>query len=492
MVEAYATKKSYQGDAGLNLVALANAGRNPALPLAIRVADTSLVIEQLLRTLPNQRYVGRACWQNRRVLAKVFVGPKASKHYYRELTGVNLLLTHAVTTPVLLAQEVTDEGGCLLFDYLEDSQTLDQQWQQVVHEPLLSPHQQRILQQALSAIAGLHLKGLWQQDLHLDNLLVKDNQVYWIDGDGITAEKVGVALSAEKIEANLAVFFAQLPLGVESFLPSLMDYYHNYNDTVQIDTARLKKAISNIRKWRVKDILKKVGRDCTLFSVKNTAQGFYGVLRTEEDTLMPLLNNPDQYIDQGRFIKGFGTTNVADSIVNGKHILLKRYNIKSIKHKLSRFWRPTRGWHSWQEGFRLLTLGIPTAKPLALIEERHLWMRGRAWLVTEYLDGPDLLSHFKQYEQTMPPEAELIALEQLFASLIATRISHGDLKGTNLFWVNNQWVLIDLDAVKQHSCRVSFKKAYQKDRSRFLRNWPKDTALYKLLDKRLPHVDKIA
>ena len=32
------------------------------------------------------------------------------------------------------------------------------------------------------------------------------------------------------------------------------------------------------------------------------------------------------------------------------------------------------------------------------------------------------------------PEAELLALDHLFAELIRERISHGDFKGHNLFW----------------------------------------------------------
>lgn len=470
---------------------LTQAGRTPALPLEIELQDGTLRIETLLRTLPNQRYVGKACWHGETVLAKLFVGGKASKHYQRELEGVTLLANQHINTPTLLSHQVTEQGGYLLFNFLENAQTLYQNWQLLSTEPLLTYQQRDILHKALQAITELHLQGLWQQDLHLDNLLQQDNQLYWIDGDGIRIEKAGQPLSKDKVTDNLAIFFAQLPSTIQPFLADLLDFYQTFNPSVQLSLDQLHKAIQKVRAWRVRDILKKIGRDCTLFSVKSTANGLYAVVRKEQEILAPLLTNPDQVIDQGHFIKGFGTTNVVDSIVNGKHILLKRYNIKNFKHKLSRFWRPTRGWHSWQEGFRLKMLGIPTAEPLALLEERCCWARGRAWLVTEYLDSPDLRTHLKAYEETPPPEAELKALDALFATLIENRISHGDLKGTNLFWVNNHWVLIDLDAVKQHKCIHSFKRAYAKDRARFLRNWSKESALYKLFDQRLPKAHDI-
>ena len=84
------------------------------------------------------------------------------------------------------------------------------------------------------------------------------------------------------------------------------------------------------------------------------------------------------------------------------------------------------------------------------------------------------------------PEAELAALEQLFAELIRERISHGDLKGYNLFWHEGRWALIDLDSMCQHTTASGFASAYAKDRARFMRNWPESSALYQVLDQRLP------
>ena len=34
----------------------------------------------------------------------------------------------------------------------------------------------------------------------------------------------------------------------------------------------------------------------------------------------------------------------------------------------------------------------------------------------------------------------------------------------------------------------TFARAYERDRARFLRNWPADSRLFKLLDQRLPQV----
>ncbi|EPN07904.1 hypothetical protein A249_12142, partial [Pseudomonas syringae pv. actinidiae ICMP 18804] len=96
-------------------------------------------------------------------------------------------------------------------------------------------------------------------------------------------------------------------------------------------------------------------------------------------------------------------------------------------------------------------LGIATPKPMAVQEQRFLGLRSKAWLVTEFIDGPDIIER---------------------------RISHGDFKGHNLFWHTDRWAMIDLDAMQQHSSQSSFAAAYARDRARFMRNWPVESALH--------------
>ena len=185
---------------------------------------------------------------------------------------------------------------------------------------------------------------------------------------------------------------------------------------------------------------------------------------------------------------GVSAATVARIELNGRSLVLKRYNIKNWLHGLKRFWRPSRAWHSWVEGHRLELLGIATPRPLAVVERRWCWLRGRAYLLTEYCGGPDLIARFAPYLESAPPESELAALDRLFAALIRERISHGDLKGHNLFWDEGRWSLIDLDAMRQHRRQASFARAYARDRARFLRNWPVDSPLHRVLDQRLPRL----
>ncbi|WP_439857769.1 lipopolysaccharide kinase InaA family protein [Pseudomonas syringae] len=476
----------------MRLSELKTAGRTPELPMSLTLADAAgsaeLQLLTLLRVLPGQRYVGAGVWRGRTVLAKLLVGDKAARHFQRELAGVRLLAEQGLTTPLLLADGLQDgEGGWLLFEFLEQAPSLGDAWTAVKHLPPLADEQQAVLGEALSAIARQHAKGLWQEDLHLDNLLRHKGQLYLIDGAGIRAEQAGTPLSRQKVLENLGVFFAQLPRSFEPFTEELLVHYLLSNAEHGLPMEALQKQIDKVRSWRLKDFMSKTVRDCSLFSVEDSASVFRAIRREEEPAMLPVLSQADALLDKGHLYKTGGAASVGRVEVNGRPLVIKRYNIKNFSHWLKRFWRPSRAWHSWREGNRLMFLGIATPKPLAVQEKRFLGLRSKAWLVTEFINGPDIIERFAPYvENGDAPEVELLALDRLFAQLIQARISHGDFKGHNLFWHVDRWAMIDLDAMQQHSSQSSFAAAYARDRARFMRNWPTHSALHQLLEQRLP------
>jgi len=478
----------------MRLSELKAAGRTPATPMNLALADAAgpaeLQLLSLLRVLPGQRYVGAGVWRGRPVLAKLLVGAKAARHFQRELAGVRLLAQQGLTTPLLLADGLQEgEGGWLLFELLEPAQSLGNAWAEVENQTPLSDAQQSVLAEALTAIAQLHAKGLWQEDLHLDNLLRHDGKLYLIDGAGIRAEEAGKPLSRQKVLENLGVFFAQLPKAFEPFIEELSVHYLLSNGEHGLPMEALQKQIDKVRSWRLKDFLDKTGRDCSLFSVIDGASELRAIRREEEAAMLPVLAEADALLDQGHLYKTGGAASVGKVQVDGRTLVIKRYNIKDFAHWLKRFWRPSRAWHSWREGNRLMFLGIATPKPLAVQEQRFLGLRRTAYLVTEFLPGPDIIERFAPYVASgEAPEAELVALDNLFAQLIGERISHGDLKGHNVFWDQDRWALIDLDAMCQHSSAASFATAFARDRARFMRNWPVDSALHQLLEQRLPKI----
>ena len=137
------------------------------MTLADAAGSADLQLLSLLRMLPGQRYVGAGIWRGTPVLAKLLVGGNAARHFQRELEGVKLLGAQGLTTPQLLADGLKEgEGGWLLFELLEGAQSLGDAWAAVENLPVLADEQQQVLGEALAAVAHMHAKGLWQEDLH--------------------------------------------------------------------------------------------------------------------------------------------------------------------------------------------------------------------------------------------------------------------------------------------------------------------------------------
>lgn len=89
----------------MRLADLTVAGREPACPALVELSGAaSLHVDSWLRILPGQRYVGRARWNGRQVLAKLMVGAKAQRHYRHELAGAKLLAGQHLPTPALVGQ----------------------------------------------------------------------------------------------------------------------------------------------------------------------------------------------------------------------------------------------------------------------------------------------------------------------------------------------------------------------------------------------------
>ncbi|GGL97572.1 hypothetical protein GCM10009425_05830 [Pseudomonas asuensis] len=475
----------------MRLSELAQAGRAPALPAQIELPEGVLTLVSLLRVLPGQRYVGEARWKGRPVLAKLFVGTRSERHYTRECEGCRLLLDNQLTTPAILAEGfVQGQGGWLLFEFLAEAVSLESLWREVSQEPSLSEGQQKVLEASLATIGELHAKGLWQDDLHLDNLLQKGESIYLIDGADIRAESQGRPLSQKQAMQNLGVFFGQLPARFDAYIEELLVAYLLTNSEHALTPETIQQEAARIRTWRLKDFLEKAGRDCSLFKVSRSGEGIVAIRRDSVPIVEALLADPDRFIAQGHRYKDGGAATVARVEHAGNTYILKRYNIKSLGHWLTRFWRPSRAWHSWIQGNRLRFLGIDTPKPLGVMEKRWLGLRRRAYLITDYASGQDILARFEPYRDSAPPEQDLAALDVLFEGLVRERISHGDLKGNNVLWNGNHWSLIDLDAMTQHTSQQQFEKAFARDRERFLRNWPKDSALYRLLDERIPSLPR--
>jgi tRNA A-37 threonylcarbamoyl transferase component Bud32 len=449
------------------------AGRNPLPQSRIALDDGRLMtVESWQRILPGKRLTGSGEWKGRKVFAKLFIAARGSeRHWQREYRGAATLARHGLPTPALLASGFLAGGGhYVLYEHLDDARNPD--------SGLLEE-----LERVFALVGRMHARGLVQEDAHLGNFLLKNGWLYVIDGDAVRE-----SASPADYTANLALLFAQLqPQAEADMRAALLQAYCSSNPGVAIDEAQLTAASARAREVRLADYLDKSLRDCSLFKSANRVDRFFSIVRSETALLAPLIHDPDAWLEKGVSLKRGRTATLARVDVAGRQLVIKRYNIKGTVHALSRSWRPSRAWHSWLEGHRLGFLGIATPRPLAMIEQRAGPLRGKAWLITEYSDGESLAARFRDPD-TVPPAADLDAIGKLLRQLFAARISHGDLKATNLLWCSGEPQLIDLDAMRQHAGDASFRRAWHKDSARFLDNWPPGSALRRTLETVMPQI----
>lgn len=459
----------------------------PDVPFEIRRSNGgSLSFVSVLRHLPGKRVVGEARGPEGRVLAKLFVGDAGKRHWEREVSGIRALIRAGIPTPEIIAAEPLPDGGYLIFTrYIEGATTLGARAGELEAAEGRNEHEHvtALLGPCFRLVGQLHASGLVHHDLHPGNFLVAGRQMMLVDGDAVSGP-MSADLTASEARVNLALLIAQFPMAWMLEPSPLLAEYRLGNPALPDDPIALASAVRKARDKRTADYLGKAGRNCSRYIARRHFQGMEVVARDREAALRPLIGDPDRFMAAGELLKQGNTATVARIRLGEAMWVVKRYNIKGFVHALSCALRPTRAWHSWLAAHRLQVLGIATPRPAAILERRFGPLRGRAWLVTENCPGRNLREMLDAAHAPHPIVGG--TLVDLFKVLVAVRITHGDLKATNLLWHDGRIHLIDLDALTQHRGDAAFYKAWARDRARLLRNWPEDGPLHAWLDTHLP------
>lgn len=435
-------------------------------------------VEVVVRTLPTKREVIKGSWENHRVYAKTYFGKNAKKYCERDLSGVQLLYSANISTPELLYKgELAERNGyALVFKAVEPSENLEMQWAK-----LNKSEQFNLAKKLVTVIATHHNAELVQTDLYLKNFLSSHDVIYTLDGDGIRHYS---PLSTKLAILNLCLLLSKFDvLDLEVWLPALiMLYQQNRDQPVNLNINRVKWITFLCRRRAANRYAdKKVFRTCSdvkVASGKNysaTSVKFIG-LNLPQDA-----KQYDALIDsQSVVLKAGNTCTVVLVSMVDINVVIKRYNIKSTGHAISRMFRKTRAAISWANAHRLQLLGVATANPIALLEKRMLGiLRGKAYFISQYVDAPDINVFFEDAVNKEIRSNAIKQVVQLFYRLYLLKISHGDMKATNIkVLTDGKPLLIDLDAMQQHKFDFFAEKAHVRDIKRFMQNWKDEPSLY--------------
>lgn len=437
---------------------------------------TQIEIESLVRVVPGKRIVCRAQWCGQEVYAKLFFGHNAQRYCQRDKKGVDYLVQSNIPTPPLLFEgELSSfDVPVLIFAAIQSSDNAEVVW-------LSSSNSQRfaIALRLMKEVARHHAAGLLQTDLYLKNFLVSGELIYTLDGDGV---RYYSTLSKQKAYANLATLLSKFDvLEIRDWLPDLLSAYAASSRWQERpDLNRTLKWINLKRKQAAIDYAdKKVFRKCTDVEIQYS-DGYFQAWATQNPIEHSTITAKtlDSLIDIQVRLKSGNTCTVTLASIQGVECVIKRYNIKGFWHRIERALRQTRAATSWSNAHRLTLLGINTPKPIALIENRHWGFRGKAYFISEYLDAPDAAVFFSNEPDQSSIDDAVRHVVLLFYRMYLLKISHGDMKATNLKLFKGVPWLIDLDSMRQHHCDNFALKAHVKDLKRFMKNWQDAPSLY--------------
>lgn len=417
----------------------------------------TLQCEQLLRLMPGKRGVFKARYREQPVLAKIFLAG-AARQQARELAGYERLCAAQQPTPKLIHTVDFDGGSALLFEFLNDAQPLFRED---------TAPSARELAHLLDRLQSMYTAGVYHDDLHWGNFLQRGDTAFVIDAGAVLGNPPQ-ALNSAQVTDNLGLLIAQFQRRHQAAVRAAV-LTHALSAQFQLTGDALLASAEQHWQHRKQTLLQKCFRSTTATCFASAFDRVYAFRRSYAGSdLEAFLRDPDRVMARAQALKLGNSATVAKLTMDGRIVVIKRYNIKNIGHWLRRCWRPSRAWTSWRNAHWLELLGLHTPAPIALLEMRCGPLRRRAYYVCEYSAGTALGMALNQRE---PSAQEFTELEQYFTVAAQEQLIHGDMKATNFFLQQENLFVLDLDSLREESKR-RWKTAYMRDFARFKRNWP--------------------
>ncbi|MEC8644400.1 MAG: lipopolysaccharide core heptose(I) kinase RfaP [Pseudomonadota bacterium] len=482
--------KLLQESSFMSIKGLKDSGRKIGLPFSMILFDQNeakmmIRVTEVLRVLPRKRLVLKGLFRKEPVILKIFFGQSSERRFTREIKGLEAIKRSGVASPKILriGLSPSDSGKVIVFQMLKASLSL-----KAAIESVKSLRERADLLMRMTEIfATFHNLGIDQSDPHPENFLVSDGKIFAIDGQQISFQDRGylnISLSLK----SLAFFFSHIKQINKSEIIESTKHYFSRRDK-KFKDSHIKMIFNYLKRFRQKNVrkhLNKVFRDCSEVSVDREFFRFTSITRTHKTpTMLKLINNLDFEIDRGIKLKEGNTNTVSLISTSMGPLVVKRYNMKSVSHRISRLFRRTRASRAWSYGHLLNSLGIRTPHPIALIEERFGFLRGKAYLITEYSPGypAERLIEKKDFEN------EPLLIVNLIKALFDNQLVHGDLKAQNFLIEDNGACILDLDSIFEVRNIKIHRMHIRKEIARFFRNWENHPKLRVIFHSHLKSMD---
>jgi tRNA A-37 threonylcarbamoyl transferase component Bud32 len=422
----------------------------------------------LLRELGKKRKVFDGLWRDRPVIVKLFTDAvKAKYRMSREWRGLKLLKERDLNSPTPLFYGKTEQHGWVVVtEKIDDALTVREVWDNTTD----AAKRRELLCLVSRELARQHTKGVLQKDLHLGNFLLQDNELFAVDVSQMRflSREVG----KRRAVAHLALLASFAPEGDDETVTNVCEAYVRARSwkPAELDMGEVRKKLAAYRKNGIRKALAKCLR--TNRRYQRFREGSYcGVAVrefVEEVDIGRLVENIDGLMEAGQILKNGNTCFVSRVSLAGKDVVVKRYNHKGIIHSARHTIKQCRARRSWLHAHRLQMLNIATPRPLAFIESCKGIIVWESYLITEYAKGRKLYDFMRDGKTGENQRSKVTGqVKELLERLGKYRITHGDLKHSNILITGDGPVLTDLDGMKVHRWNWTCKIRHLKDLKRF-------------------------
>ncbi len=176
----------------------------------------------------------------------------------------------------------------------------------------------------------------------------------------------------------------------------------------------------------------------------------------------------DSLMAGGTLLKDGGATKVAKIEFDGGCYVIKRYNWRGWRKGLRYRIKGARARRVWLYGHLLPIIEVNTPRPVCTVEKSKSGIVRNSYVINEYVLGTRLHDYLCGEHRTDSECVEILGkMRTLFETLHSHRITHGDLKRSNVLVTNGDICLIDLDATTLHRTGLVYWLKRRRDIGRF-------------------------
>ncbi len=432
--------------------------------------DRVLTCTKLLRYIPGKRRVYSAQLDDKEVIAKIYETKfRAKLRLLDEWSKIDRLAQRGLNSPELHFYGRTEQGKwAIVVECIKNSATA----LELYHKAESAQKKLEVLLPLFGELARLNEAGIFQEDLHLGNFLVGGDKVFCLDTATMKFEPHPVG----KVQSlrQLAILSWYVPQEKRNELAQLLDKYadvrgwkFNPYDRETVENHMHKHIDREIGR-QLKKTLRTSGRQIRF--KKDSFVAVFNRTLYENLDVKSFLSRIDALMETGQVLKRRNTSFLVRISIKGKDIVIKRYNHKGLWHSIRQSFRTSRAKRSWLHGHRLAMLGVNTPKPLAYIEKHIGPILWTSYILTEYVQGPNLDEVLTNPDTPDERRQDVRRqIHELMTTMHKNRITHGDFKRTNFVITEHKTYITDLDAMKVHVCGLLLRRGRLKDISRLER-----------------------